>query len=262
MNSLQFWWFMNVTVRRERRRLRRFWAVFLVFAVGCGAAGGEDARGVPSEPTEPSTVNEPEPLPEPEPEPEPEPLPEPEPEPEIPLCEGETGWVPGDCQTLVYNPVSGYCNQFAPCAQPEPESLPKPEPEPLPEPEPEPEVPVIIPGSADCSCFETITRQVSCLAPSVNCSDSTINGCRFEEEQERIFWASEASRVQNMFFDVPELYVYAAPKDSCQFDESEEFPVSTRIEPYFTGGEQFNGCLCIVQDIVCTTTVNASAQCV
>ncbi len=26
MNILQFWWFMNVTVRRERRRLRRFWS--------------------------------------------------------------------------------------------------------------------------------------------------------------------------------------------------------------------------------------------
>lgn len=35
----------------------------------------------------------------------------------VPLCDGETGWQPGDCQRLTYlGQGLGYCNRFEPCA--------------------------------------------------------------------------------------------------------------------------------------------------
>lgn len=45
------------------------------------------------------------------------PLPPANPDPEHPLCDGETGWVEGDCQTLVYKLTTGYCNRYSPCGQ-------------------------------------------------------------------------------------------------------------------------------------------------
>ena len=37
-------------------------------------------------------------------------------DPEVPLCDGETGPEPGDCQTLVYKLATGYCERFSPCS--------------------------------------------------------------------------------------------------------------------------------------------------
>ena len=43
--------------------------------------------------------------------------PTPERDPSMPLCEGETGPEPGDCQTLVYKLATGYCERFSPCSE-------------------------------------------------------------------------------------------------------------------------------------------------
>lgn len=51
----------------------------------------------------------------------PDPLPDPLPadagatEPPVPLCPGEEEPAPTDCQTLVYDLATGYCNRWQPC---------------------------------------------------------------------------------------------------------------------------------------------------
>jgi hypothetical protein len=78
--------------------------VFLAMGLMLAACGGESGYG--DEPVAEDDMTDAE-----------EPAPTPERDPSMPLCEGETGPEPGDCQTLVYKLATGYCERFSPCDQ-------------------------------------------------------------------------------------------------------------------------------------------------
>lgn len=65
--------------------------------VACGGAAGEYSDGTPDGGTVPDAGGPS--------------------EPRIPLCPGEYPPEPTDCQTLVYDLRTGYCNAWSPCSE-------------------------------------------------------------------------------------------------------------------------------------------------